>query len=55
MYGGLKVLSSYHRKGGVGKTFLASTIAYLLAVGGPDKKGKKRKVEENTVDEEIEQ
>jgi chromosome partitioning protein len=44
MYGGLKVLSSYHRKGGVGKTFLASTIAYLLAVGGPDKKGKKRKV-----------
>lgn len=44
MYGGLKVLSSYHRKGGVGKTFLASTIAYLLAEGGPDKKGKKRKV-----------
>lgn len=44
MYGGLKVLSSYHRKGGVGKTLLATTIAYLLAVGGPDKKGKKRRV-----------
>ena len=44
VYNGLKVLSSYHRKGGVGKTFLASTIAYLLATGGPDGKGKKRRV-----------
>lgn len=44
MYNGLKVLSSYHRKGGVGKTFLASTIAYLLATGGPDGTGKKRRV-----------
>lgn len=44
LYNGLKVLSSYHRKGGVGKTFLASTIAYLLATGGPDGKGKKRKI-----------
>jgi chromosome partitioning protein len=44
MYGGLKVLSCYHRKGGVGKTLLATTIAYLLATGGPDKKGKKYRV-----------
>ncbi len=44
LYNGLKVLSSYHRKGGVGKTFLASTIAYLLATGGPNKKGRKRRV-----------
>jgi len=44
LYGGLKVLSSYHRKGGVGKTFLASTIAYLLATGGPDGKGPKKRV-----------
>lgn len=44
MYNGLKVLSSYHRKGGVGKTFLASTIAYLLATGGPSGKGVKRRV-----------
>ena len=44
MYNGLRVLSSYHRKGGVGKTFLASTIAYLLATGGPGGKGIKRRV-----------
>ncbi|MBW8191388.1 ParA family protein [Neiella marina] len=44
LYNGLKVLTSYHRKGGVGKTFFASTLAYLLATGGPDKKGKKRRV-----------
>lgn len=44
LYNGMRVLSSYHRKGGVGKTFLASTIAYLLATGGPDGKGKKRRV-----------
>lgn len=44
MYNGLKVLSSYHRKGGVGKTFLASTIAYLLATGGPNKDGNKYRV-----------
>ncbi|BBO30121.1 hypothetical protein AltI4_45090 (plasmid) [Alteromonas sp. I4] len=44
LYNGLKVLSSYHRKGGVGKTFLASTIAYLLANGGPDGSGPKRRV-----------
>ena len=44
MYNGLRVLSSYHRKGGVGKTFLASTIAYLLATGGPDGNGIKRRV-----------
>lgn len=44
MYNGLKVLSSYHRKGGVGKTFLASTIAYLLASGGPDGTGPKKRV-----------
>ena len=43
-YNGMRVLSSYHRKGGVGKTFLASTIAYLLATGGPDGKGVKRRV-----------
>lgn len=44
LYNGLKVLSAYHRKGGVGKTFLASTIAYLLATGGPDGKGPKRRI-----------
>ena len=44
MYNGMRVLSSYHRKGGVGKTFLASTIAYLLATGGPNGTGKKRRV-----------
>ncbi|MAI37030.1 MAG: hypothetical protein CL599_05630 [Alteromonas sp.] len=44
LYNGMRVLSSYHRKGGVGKTFLASTIAYLLATGGPNGKGKKRRV-----------
>lgn len=44
MYNGLKVLPVYHRKGGVGKTFLASTIAYLLAHGGVDGKGKKHRV-----------
>lgn len=44
LYNGLKVLSSYHRKGGVGKTFLASTIAYLLATGGPDGTGPKKRV-----------
>jgi len=44
LYNGMRVLSSYHRKGGVGKTFLASTIAFLLATGGPNGKGKKRRV-----------
>jgi cellulose biosynthesis protein BcsQ len=44
LYNSLKVISSYHRKGGVGKTFLASTIAYMLANGGPEKKGKKKRV-----------
>lgn len=44
LYGGLKVLTSYHRKGGVGKTFFASTIAYLLAAGGPKGDGKKHRV-----------
>jgi chromosome partitioning protein len=35
LYNGMKVLSGYHRKGGVGKTFTVSTLAYLLASGGP--------------------
>lgn len=36
LYNGMKVLPIYHRKGGVGKTFLASTLAYLLSNGGID-------------------
>ncbi len=44
MYNGLKVLMIYQRKGGVGKTFLAVTLAYMLANGGVDGKGKKKRV-----------
>lgn len=37
-------LICYNHKGGVGKTFLATWISYLLSTGGVDKKGKKLRV-----------